>query len=92
MGTVSSVTETQLEVETTDGRKTAVLLTPETRYLKGKAAGSAADVQAGTRVVVTTVEEKGRVRATEVRIGVAKGAPSAKPAPSKTAAPKPPDA
>jgi hypothetical protein len=84
MGTVTAVDASRLEVETTDGKKTAVDLTPQTKYFKGKATAAAADLEAGRRVVVTTVEANGRVRATEVRIGVAK------PAPGKADAAKPP--
>lgn len=58
MGKVVSVDAQGIEVESKDGTKVAALLTPETKYLRGKAAAAFADVKVGARVVIAVVEQK----------------------------------
>jgi hypothetical protein len=83
MGTVAAVDGSHLEIAGTDGKKITVLLTPETKYLKGKTRAAAADVQVGQRVAVTFVDDGGRKKATEVRLAAAAkpGAPDVKASP-----------
>lgn len=83
MGTVAVVDATHLEIDATDGQKLSILLTPETKYLKGQTKVAAADVRVGQRVVVTVVEEGGKKRAKEVLLGTAgkTAVPAAKPSP-----------
>lgn len=79
MGTVAVVDQTHLEIDAKDGEKVSVLLTPQTKYLKGKAAASVGDIKVGQRVVVTMVEEAGKKKATEVLLGTGGTALAAKP-------------
>lgn len=58
MGKVVAVDAQRIEVETKDGTKVAAPLTPETKYLRGKATAAFADVKVGDRVVISVVEEK----------------------------------
>ena len=60
MGTVSSVQENQLEVKATTGKASTILLNDKTKIVRGKAVMKPADVKAGTRVVVTATEVKGK--------------------------------
>jgi hypothetical protein len=60
MGKVVAVTETSIEVETTDGKKVSGVLLASTKYLRDKTAVGRADVKVGERVVIVTVEEKGQ--------------------------------
>ena len=79
MGTVAVVDQTHLEIDAKDGGKVSVLLTPQTKYFKGKVTASVGDVKVGHRVVVTMVEEAGKKKATEVLMGTGGTAPAAKP-------------
>ncbi len=71
MGTVAAVDASQIEVETTDGKKATILLSKETKYLRGKTSVAAADIKVGGRIVVTVVEKDGKKMAKEVRLAVA---------------------
>lgn len=66
MGTVAVVDATHIEIDTRDGKKESHPLTKETKYLKGKAPATAADVKVGTRVVLSVVEKDGKKSVTEV--------------------------
>ena len=83
MGTVAAFDATHMEIQATDGKKVSVLLTADTKYLKGKTPAVAADVKIGQRVVVSVVEEGGKKTAKEVLLGTAgqTGVPPAKPKP-----------
>lgn len=81
MGTVAGIDATHIEVDATDGKKVSVLVTPETKYLKGKAPAGAADVKVGQRVVVTFAEEGGKKTAKEVLLGTGGQSQPAKPKP-----------
>ena len=72
MGKVAVLDATHIEVEGQDGKKTSVQLRPETKYMNGKTAVTAADVKVGQRVVVVYVEdEKAKVFiAKQVLLGV----------------------
>lgn len=52
MGTISKITNNQVEVQGTDGKKVIVVLNDKTRILKGTVKGAAADLKEGARVVI----------------------------------------
>ena len=80
MGTVKAVSAetSKVEITTTAGKPAEFFVTPATKYLKGTAAGSLADVKAGTRVVVEAKVEGEKNVATLVKIGGAAAEPPAK--------------
>ena len=71
MGTVTAVDVSRIEVETTDGKKATILLSKETKYLRGKSSVAAAEIKVGGRIVVTVVKKDGKKMATVVRLAVA---------------------
>ena len=74
MGTVKVVNTVHMEIETKDGEKVSMLLTPETKYLKGKLPTTAAEV----------IEMNSKKTAQEVLLPPAKGAgSSSEPKPKK---------
>src|SRR5262245_7427767 len=77
-GTVKAVQgdRGQVEVTTEDGKAAVFYVDAQTKYLKGTAAASLADVTPGTRVVADVKTAGGRTLAVEVRIGT--GAPTSK--------------
>ena len=52
MGTVAAVTAERIDVHTAQGKTVSVPLTAATKYVKGKAVATRADVRVGERVVV----------------------------------------
>ena len=80
MGTVKAVsTDTsKVEITTTGGKPAEFYVTPATKYLKGTAAASLADLKAGARLVVETKVEGEKTVATLVKIGGATADPPAK--------------
>ncbi len=81
MGTVAAVhaSPDSIDVKTTDGKAVAVLVDYKTRVLKGSAAATFQDVKVGSRVVVSVVEQGGKLTASEVRLPPAE-APRKSPA------------
>ena len=71
MGTVTAVNATQIKVEMTDEKKATILLTKETKYLRGKTPVDAAEIKVGERIVVTFAEKDGKKMAKEVRLAAA---------------------
>jgi hypothetical protein len=74
MGTVSAVRNNALDIKGTDGKSSTIRLTEKTKIVRDKTVQKAADIKVGSRVVVTTAQEKdatGRqiLIAEEVRIG-----------------------
>jgi hypothetical protein len=78
VGTLAVVDASHVEVKTQDGKTISVELNAETKYAKGKAAASAADLKVSQRVAVSYVEKDGKNVATQVLLGVTEGAPSTK--------------
>ena len=74
MGTVKTVDiqAGKLEVETRDGKRIAVALNDKTRYLRGEAKATAADLTVGLRVVIDAGKEADQLVAKEVRLAPAK--------------------
>ena len=73
MGTVSTVSPGQLEVKTTDGKVTIVLLNAKTVYEQDKVKKDLSALKVGDRVVVEGTQPTGakNVTAQKVRIGTA---------------------
>jgi hypothetical protein len=79
MGKVVTVSESKIEIETTDGKKVEGALVATTKYLRDKTPVTPADVKVGERAVVVIVEEKGQKHVKEVLLGAA-AVGAAKPA------------
>jgi hypothetical protein len=80
MGTVDSIEGAHLQITTTDGKSIMVMLDEKTRILQGKVAKRPADVKAGGRVVVTTIDGKDKqgkpmLLAKQVMLGTSASAP-----------------
>jgi len=56
-GTVNTVDASKIDVKTPDGTSRQVPLTGKTKYLKGEAAATIADVKPGDRVVVHLADD-----------------------------------
>lgn len=80
MGTVSAVSETQLEVKTTEGKTEIVLVNAKTTYERDKVKQDLSALKVGDRVVIEGTQATGakNVTAQKVRIGTA--APATPPA------------
>lgn len=84
MGFVKAVDAVHIEIETKEGKRISVLVNEETKYRRGKAAATAADVKVGERVVLTLVGKEGKKIAQEVLLAPSEGEhPSPKHAPGK---------
>jgi len=81
-GTVTSITDTAITVETTSKQPRTIPLTAKTMIMRGDAHLSVKDVKVGDRVVVD-VDKKSKV-AMEVKVGVAAPKPAAKPTAKKS--------
>src|SRR5262245_10735455 len=77
-GTVTSVTDTAITVQTTAKQTRTIPITAKTMIMKGEAHLTAKDIKTGDRVVID-VDKKSKM-ATEIKVGVNDAAP-AKPAP-----------
>jgi hypothetical protein len=75
MGKVVAMSESRIEVETTDGKKVEAALLATTKYLRDKAVAARTDVKIGERVVIVTVEEKGQKNVKQVLLGTASTEP-----------------
>ena len=79
MGTVTAIDEKQIEIESKDGEKVTIPLTPETSYKRGEAVAKAADIEIGVRVVVFYTQDENKVkRATRILLPEA-DAPASQP-------------
>jgi hypothetical protein len=75
MGKVVTIDEKKIEVESTDGKKVAGVLSPDTKYLRDKTVASRSDVKVGERVVIVVVEDKDKVQnVKQVLLGAAPSA------------------
>jgi hypothetical protein len=81
MGTVTAVHDNQLEVKDKDGKTSTHVIDAKTKLRRGKIAVKIADVKAGDRVVVTSLETKDKagkavVTVTQVDLGDTAAAPA----------------
>lgn len=70
-GTVTAVTQTRLDVKTSEGKALTIRLTGETKYEKEKKPASLKDLKPGVVVVVDTDRDKEVLVAKEVKLGAA---------------------
>jgi len=73
MGTVTKVDDGSIVVKTKEGDKN-VMVTPDTKFVKGTAAATQKDVKVGDRVVIHAMPMGDMLHATEVKIGTAPSA------------------
>jgi len=59
LGTIAAVSDTQLDVKTTDGKSVVVLLDTKTVYRQGKVRADAKMLKLGERVVVEAEQAEG---------------------------------
>jgi len=71
MGTVDAVSATNIDVKDSAGKVVSCQLTAETKYRRGEAPVTAADIKVGERVMVETAEKDGTMIAKVVRLAKA---------------------
>ena len=71
MGTVAKVSASAIEVTTTAGKNTTVMVDASTKWMKGASAVKASDVKPGERVVIHAKPVNGKLEAVEVSVGTA---------------------
>ena len=69
MGTVKSITATNIEVKDADGKVVSCQLTADTQYRREEKPVTAADIMIGERVVVEASEVDGKMIAKLVQLG-----------------------
>lgn len=67
LGTVTTLDARHLVVQTREGKTISVLLTKGTKYRKGEAATTGADLKIGDRVVVDATGDGDMLTASEIR-------------------------
>lgn len=72
MGTVASLTGTSITVKATDGSSQTVLITGDTKYLKGTKAITAKEVKVGDHIVIHATKKGDQLTAVEVKVGAMK--------------------
>ena len=79
MGTVTSVSQTSITVETVDHKSVTVLLDPSTKFIHNNAQSFPKDLKAGDRVVIhAKVDPKKNLLGVEVKWGAAANKESVK--------------
>lgn len=69
MGTVTTITDTQITVKATDGKIHTVAVAATTKYTKGTTALTLKDVKVGDRVVIDASEKDEKLTAVIVKVG-----------------------
>jgi hypothetical protein len=69
MGTVASIHDSSLTVKATDGSTQTVLLSSETKYVRGTQAITAKDIKVGDHVVIHATKKGDQFTAVEVKVG-----------------------
>jgi hypothetical protein len=70
MGTVTMVAPDHVMLTDTDGKDATVHITKDTKIVKDKKAMTITDIKAGMRVVVSAEEEKEKMMAKTIELGV----------------------
>lgn len=73
MGTVKTIHEEHLVVTTTEGQERTFVLSESTKFVRGKAPSTRADLAAGERAVVMYETKDGADHAIEVKLGPKRG-------------------
>ena len=68
MGTVSAADSNHVEVKTTDGKVVSAKLDKETKYFRGKAPATLADVKVGMRIVLHLADDGDNPTVREARL------------------------
>ncbi|GAC1535831.1 MAG: hypothetical protein NVS2B9_01300 [Myxococcales bacterium] len=68
-GTVSAITSEQIAVKDADGHESEAKISPQTRFMHGKAVGKRDDLHQGDRVVVHTRKKGDGLEAVEIHYG-----------------------
>ena len=82
MGTISAVTDKQIEVKTTDGKAVTIALDAKTVYKHGKAKADVTMLKVGERVVVEAEQPKGATVMTAKTVQMAASATSGEKSPA----------
>lgn len=69
MGTVTTLSETQITVKSTDGKIQKVAIAAATKYIKGTTAIALKDIKVGDHVVIHASEKDEKLTAVEVKVG-----------------------
>jgi hypothetical protein len=69
MGTVTMAAADHVMLKTKDGKDVTIAVTADTKILRGKEPVKAAEIQAGSRVVVTAVTENEKMKAKTIQVG-----------------------
>jgi hypothetical protein len=72
MGTVTSINASNVTVKATDGSTQVVLLSSDTKYLKGTEVVAAKDIKVGDHVVIHATKKGDQLTAAEVKVGAMK--------------------
>jgi hypothetical protein len=72
MGTVTSITSSNITVKATDGSTQTVFLSSDTKYLKGTQAITVKDIKVGDHVVIHATKKGDQLTAAEVKVGAMK--------------------
>lgn len=78
-GVVMAAEGNRVTVKAQDGTTVTVLVTPRTKYLKGKDAVASSELKVGLRVALEALTKGGDLEAKQIRLGI----PDPVPAPSK---------
>ena len=66
MGVILSFDDGQVKLKTTDGKELTFAVTPETKFLREKEPGDAADLKAGMRIVANVGNGEEPLKAKEI--------------------------
>lgn len=72
MGTVTAMTDTSVSVKTMDGTLKTVVLSNDTKFLKGTTAITPKDIKVGDHIVIHASKKEGKLVAAEVKVGAMK--------------------
>ena len=71
MGTLTQAAADHVRVKTKDGKEVTIQVTTATRVVRGQQPVKLAEVEPGTRVVVTAISEKQQMRAKLIQVAAA---------------------
>jgi hypothetical protein len=89
MGTVASMTDSSITVNTTDGKTQTVVTTADTKYSKMDAGIALKDIKAGDHVVIHATKKDGKLIAATVQVGMGKMADMKMDSKSSSPSPQP---
>ena len=73
MGTVTVMTESSISVKTMDGTVQTVVLSNDTKFLKGDGPTTLKEIKVGDHIVIHAAKKEGKLVAAEVKVGMMKG-------------------